>query len=357
MKTVALTILLCLTASAAAAAAPAKISAGVLNGKPDEWFTSDESKQFITNIISFQGPEGGWAKYYNADHPRKEGESLGDWNGVGTIDNKYTYTEIRFLARAYNLTKRQDVLGSFNRGIDFLLKMQYESGGFPQRYPPPDNYGQDITFNDDAMTNVMRLLEDIGDGAAEFDFLDADRRAKVKQAFARGIDCILKTQITTPADGILTGWAQQYDPDTLQPAKARAYELPAIAAGESASIVELLMRLDHPTPEQIKAVHAAAAWFEKSKLTGKRLDKIKDAEGKSDVVLVDDPSATEPLWSRYYEIETNRPFFCGRDGVKKYFLAEIERERRIGYAWIRPFGRRVLADYPKWCAKHKTKPQ
>jgi hypothetical protein len=42
--------------------------------------------------------------------------------------------------------------------------------------------------------------------------------------------------------------------------------------------------------------------------------------------------------------------------VKKYSLSELERERRVGYAWIRPFGRRVLQDYPKWCAKHNTKP-
>jgi PelA/Pel-15E family pectate lyase len=325
----------------------------LLEGK-DAWFASDEGKQTITNIISWQTPEGGWAKGFKADHLHKEREPLGEWGGVGTIDNKYTYSEIRLLARAYQATKRQDALDAFNRGIDFLLKMQYPSGGFPQRFPLPDNYGRDITFNDDAMTNVMRLLEDISDNKPEFTFVDADRRKKVKAAFDRGIDCILKAQIVV--NGKPTVWAQQYAPQTLKPDKARAYELPALTAGESASIVELLMRLDDPSPEEIRAVHSAAAWYEASKMTGKRLDKIKDADGKSDIVLVDDPSAP-PLWSRYYEIDTNRPFFCGRDGVKKYSITELDRERRVGYAWIRPFGSRVLNDYPKWCAKHNTKAQ
>jgi len=71
-------------------------------------------------------------------------------------------------------------------------------------------------------------------------------------------------------------------------------------------------------------------------------------------VVVDDPSAP-PIWARFYEIDTNRPFFCGRDGVKKYSLAEIELERRSAYAWLRPFGEKVMKEYPKWCAKHGEK--
>ena len=66
-------------------------------------------------------------------------------------------------------------------------------------------------------------------------------------------------------------------------------------------------------------------------------------------------SSAPPIWARFYEIDTNRPFFCGRDGVKKYSLTEIELERRSGYAWLRPFGAKVLAEYPAWCAKHGEK--
>ncbi len=55
-----------------------------------------------------------------------------------------------------------------------------------------------------------------------------------------------------------------------------------------------------------------------------------------------------PLWARFYEISTNRPFFCGRDGVKKDSLAAIEAERRNGYAWYGEWGRRVLERYARW---------
>ena len=64
-------------------------------------------------------------------------------------------------------------------------------------------------------------------------------------------------------------------------------------------------------------------------------------------MIVPDPNAP-PLWARFYEIDTNRPFFCGRDGVKKYAMAEIEPERRNGYAWYGNWGRRVAERYARW---------
>lgn len=48
------------------------------------------------------------------------------------------------------------------------------------------------------------------------------------------------------------------------------------------------------------------------------------------------------------EIESNRPLFSGRDGVKKYPLSEIEPERRNGYAWYGAWGEGVVARYEKW---------
>ena len=53
----------------------------------------------------------------------------------------------------------------------------------------------------------------------------------------------------------------------------------------------------------------------------------------------------------HYQLETDRPFFCGRDGVVKYKLAEIEKERRVGYAWYVETPRRLLEQYPAWRAK------
>jgi PelA/Pel-15E family pectate lyase len=194
----------------------------------------------------------------------------------------------------------------------------------------------------------MRLLREISENKDnQFPFVDEATRARCKQSFDRGVECLVKLQVVV--NGTPTAWAQQYDPDTLQPAKARAYELPGLSGDESATAVLLLMELDNPSPAVQRAVHTSVAWFERSKLTGLRVERTAD-----DVITVPDPNG-EPLWARYYEIDTNRPFFCGRDGVKKYELMQIERERRRGYAWIRPWGKPVLQKYPAWASKYPSK--
>ena len=43
--------------------------------------------------------------------------------------------------------------------------------------------------------------------------------------------------------------------------------------------------------------------------------------------------AAPPLWARFYEIETMKPIFLGRDSVIRYDVCRIEAERRNGYAW------------------------
>ena len=46
------------------------------------------------------------------------------------------------------------------KALDFLLTMQYPTGGFPQVYPErPGTYSNYVTFNDDAMVRVMILLD------------------------------------------------------------------------------------------------------------------------------------------------------------------------------------------------------
>lgn len=72
-------------------------------------------------------------------------------------------------------------------------------------------------------------------------------------------------------------------------------------------------------------------------------------------MVVEDPSAP-PIWARFYEIGTNRPFFCGREGIKKYSLADIEHERRVGYSWYTNAPAYLLEkEYPLWRAKHAAK--
>ena len=74
----------------------------------------------------------------------------------------------------------------------------------------------------------------------------------------------------------LTVWCQQHDEHTLEPASARAYELPSYCSQESAAIVRLLMSLPHPDKRVKRAVHHAMKWFDTYKLTGYRVERIRE---------------------------------------------------------------------------------
>jgi len=171
-------------------------------------------------------------------------------------------------------------------------------------------------------------------------FLDKERRAASKKAFERGLACILKCQIQVKET--LTVWCAQHDEETLAPADARSYELASLSGAESASILRFLMRIDEPSPEVIRSVKAGVAWFEANKIEGFRYQRSPSEPAQSK-----DPTAS-PLWARFSEIETNRPFFCDRDGVKKYDLMEVGVERRKGYSWYSSAGEKVSKAYANW---------
>jgi PelA/Pel-15E family pectate lyase len=116
------------------------------------------------------------------------------------------------------------------------------------------------------------------------------------------------------------------------------------------------MSLPGPSREVVAAVDAAVAWLHVVRVGGLRVERVEapSLPGGFDTVVSLDPAAP-PVWARFYEIGTNRPLFCGRDGVVKSSLAEIEHERRTGYAWYVDAPASLLSkDYPAWKAKHAT---
>jgi unsaturated rhamnogalacturonyl hydrolase len=177
--------------------------------------------------------------------------------------------------------------------------------------------------------------------------LSPAERPPAADAVRKGIDCIMKTQLR--AGGKLTAWCQQYDHMTLEPAKARSYELPSISGGESVGIVEFLMRLPHPSPEVREAINSAVEWFRKVKIDGYSFVFVRDASQPNGRDRVLQPAPGSTIWARFYDMETNEPFFCGRDGIRKRTVAEIEHERRVGYAWYGEWPARLLdKEYPAW---------
>lgn len=268
----------------------------------------------ISDILKNQLADGGWKKDYS--------ETSGEW-AKSTIDNKATYSEIRRLASEYKKTKDSRYSDAAIKGINFLLNMQYSNGGFPQVYKS-SGYHSHITYNDDAMINVLYLLDEVGSRKGDFSFIDSSLASRSQAAVDKGVDAILNSQVV--ANGKLTAWGQQHDSKTLKPAGARIYEVPSLSAGESTSIVKFLKT--RPSNSKITAsINAAQAWFEDVKITGYRYER-----GNGDSKIIKDSSAPA-LWARFYEIGTNKPIFVGRDGVVKYDLTEIDKERRGGYAW------------------------
>lgn len=327
--------------------------------RPADWFATDDAARLADNIASWQNKNGGWWKTYDPDVHRPEtlpepmkndgpaGDSEGDWRRTSHIDNGATYTELRLLARVITARPNDSHKRAFARGIQFLLDAQYPNGGWPQRFPVEQTYGRRITFNDDAMVNVMRLLRDVAAGKNDFAFVDSATRDRSKAAFDRGIECILACQIKR--GGILTGWCQQHDEVTLAPTSARTYELPSISGSESAAIVLLLTEIEKPDTRVRAAVEGAVAWYDSVKLTGKKIENVTgpEFENGKDRRLIDDPSAP-PLWARFYDIETNRPFFASRDGVKRDSYSDISWERRNKYSWLGNWGTKAEKAYEKW---------
>jgi PelA/Pel-15E family pectate lyase len=317
--------------------------------QPDGWYATAAARTLADSVLLYQTPVGGWPKNTDFSDPPTE-EFLEDArmdHRAATIDNNATTTPLRFLARVLAAAPDDRTRTAFERGFDYLLAAQYENGGWPQYFPLQKGYYTHITYNDNAMVNVLEFLRQAARGEPPYTFVDEARRNRATAAVAKGIDCILRTQVRD-AEGHLTAWCAQHDETTLAPAWARNFEPPTLSGGESVGIVRFLIGIETPSPEVRAAIEGAVNWFSKVKITGLRYETFKDADGKKDRRVVPDPSAPS-IWARFYELGTDRPLFMGRDKVVHYALADIERERRVGYGYYTTSPSSLLeSQYPKW---------
>jgi len=329
---------------------------------PAEWYGSDEAKAVAENVLLCQKDIGGWSKNKPYHHSLTEAEKtqfIKDKSEIGaTFDNGATLTEMTFLAKIYAKNKDERYRTAFQKGFDYILKSQYANGGWPQFFPFRKGqsvaYASHITYNDNAMVNVMTFLSNIVNEKPIYTPMQigSDLKTKAKTAFDKGIECILKTQIIV--NGKPTVWCAQHDEFTLAPANARKYELASFSGAESFGIILLLMNIDNPSKKIIAAVNGAVKWFEDNKVEGIRLDTEIDKNGKKNLIVVEDKTAPA-IWARFYDLETCKPYFCDRDGIKKNSLAEIGYERRNGYGWYTDTPAKLLKLYPEWATKWKVK--
>ena len=329
--------------------------------RPGEWYGSVEAHRIADAIVSFQTPAGGWSKNLNvADHSRRKGESFAPnnlshflspddfdtptdphWNYVGTLDNDATTTELQFIARVIAATPDNATYRTcFLRGLDYLFAAQFPNGGWPQVWPLEGGYHDAITYNDGAVTETLELLEAVAERKGAFSFVPADIAKRAGSSAARGIDCMLATQIME--SGKRTVWGQQHDALTLQPVAGRNYEPRAQCSSESAAMMMFLMNLPNPSPQVISAVQAAAEWFNQTAIHGKAY--VRGPQGAQ----LTDSTDSKSLWARYYEIGTRRPIFGDRDKSIHDEMSEISEERRKGYSWYNDVPQSALDRYAQW---------
>ena len=336
----------------------------------DAYFGTAPAKHIADVIVSFQTPAGGWSKNMgfsgalrlpgqpyaannlNALPDPNDFDKPKDpqWNYVGTLDNDSTNTELHFLAKVQALTPGKDgdaYRASFIKGIRYLLAAQYPNGGFPQVYPLEGGYHDAITFNDNAVSESAETLSDVAEAKSGYDFVPADLRKQAGEAVAKALKCILTSQIVI--GGKKTIWAQQEDALTLEPVSARNYEPGALAASESADLLEYLMSLPSPSKELVAAIDAGVAWLKGaaiygSEYTGGRGDPagrtLKPKEGAG------------PIWARYYSIPAQKPIFGDRDKTLHDNVNELSAERRNGYAWYGGGEQKTIDDYAAWHGKN-----
>lgn len=317
-----------------------------------ECYSEEEYLAIADNMVAYQNEDGGWPKNLDMTaklDPDSVKSALEPRHRQSTLDNRNIYSQVEYLSMVYSACGKKIYKKSAQRGIEYILEHQYPNGGWR-------GWDADaITFNDGCMTGVLFLWHDILRGEPQYDWVDKRTREAVEASWNAAIELILKTQYVQ--NGVKTVWCQQHDHQTLLPTKARSYELPSLSGSESADVVMLLMSIENPSEPIKEAIEAAAAWYEKTKITGKRMEFVslpnghpEDPKIKRDRILVDDPEA-KPLWARYYELDDNRVFFCNRDGVKVYSLEEVAPERRVGYGWYGTWGNKVLKQYKKWKKK------
>ena len=229
------------------------------------------------DYIVDHSPAGEKAWYYrhNAD---SDDPSLKSGRNTGTYDDNVSQHATRLLIAVDLALEQGDaaIHEAAMAALEYILKSQQPSGGWPQRYPLSGrSYGDFFTYNDNSIADCADVMMIAWRAYEDQRYFDS---------VAKAGDFIIATQQPEPQPV----WAQQYDHD-LKPAWARRFEPPSVTAGESRGVMRTLIAIALFTKDDkyVKPLGPALEWYRRSELTGE--DKGK--------------------WARFYELGTNRPLY------------------------------------------------
>lgn len=333
-----------------------------VHGSDYATYRADQVREIADNVLLYQRDNGGWIE--NRDPTRvlgadeRAGIAAERANPSASFDNRNVYSQVAYLLGAHAVLGDAKYLGAALKGLDFILSRQVaRCGGWPHTVPPVQSYHDKITIADEVTSGNLRLLRRVAAGKGVFGAVDAARRRRSADALARGDACVLRLQVRQGE--VLTGWAGQYDPVTLAPAKGRSFELPAIVSQETVAMLEYLMEDPAPSPAMIAAIEGGVAWLGRVRIDGWRVEDVPLAvpvryqyhTATFDRRLVRDASATG-LWARFYDLGDNSVVLANRDGVRVARYEDIHPERRSGYGWYGEWPRGLIErEYPAWRAR------
>ena len=128
-------------------------------------------------------------------------------------------------------------------------------------------------------------------------------------------------------------------------------------------MVRYLMGIPDPSPAQVAAIEGAIDWFNRSAITGWKIEtfkidppiKYEYHTASTDRRLVQDANAPR-MWARFYDIKDNSVVLANRDSVRVKQYSEITHERRTGYSWYGLWPEKLLSvEYPAWQARMKAR--
>lgn len=276
-----------------------------------EWYGSAEAISVADTLVSVQKTNGGWMKN-DQFHKLSTSEltarqKLSGDNGRNIhscFDNYATTQEMRFLAKVYQQTHQQRFLDAFKRALDLIFESGNSlKGGWAQYWPLSSDkfsYQNYITFNDDLMLNMMRILQDISEQKGDFaGLVDDATREKCKAQWDKAIECVINCQIDD--NGVKAAWCAQHDAADFLPTEGRPHEMPSVSGYESANLLYYLMSINKPSEEIKQSITAAVEWLKSHKYKeNATVVDYTNAKGEADRHIVEKQGTN--LWGRFIQI-------------------------------------------------------
>ncbi|MGN0221841.1 MAG: pectate lyase [Prevotella sp.] len=286
----------------------AQICSGVMD---TEWYGSAEAISVADTLLGVQKTNGGWMKndqFHNLTatelSARKALDGTDGRSAHSCFDNYATTQEMRFLAKVYNQAKLQRHLDAFKRALNLIFTAGNSlKGGWGQYWPLSDDkysYQNYITFNDDLMTNMLRILQEIYEEKGDFNGLvDEDTRTRCKEQWEKALECVLNCQIND--NGVKAGWCAQHDPEDFLPTEGRPHELPSVSGSESATLLSYLMSINKPSEQLQQCITSAVEWFKAHKYKeNAAIEDYTNANGEDDRHIIEKSGSN--LWGRFIQI-------------------------------------------------------